>query len=241
MKRTLWEGGVRANGFVAGAGVRRTGYVSDALLHAVDIPVSLLGLAKNGLEADPLDSSQWAATLHEPPLELGDGVDAWSTLATGTASPRTEIIHEAHPTSPGMHGKDDGNGQAIRVGDFKLIYEKGPEWHGPPNDLWYDSFSEPHKYSHTVNCGGPPPANSSEDYCNPDRLPCLFDVCNDPCEFKDLSKRMPSKLQELLGRLKVYQRTAVPVSFHNLNGTDCSNPDPALHPDWNSTWMPLCK
>ena len=35
-----------------------------------------------------------------------------------------------------MNGTDDGNGQAIRVGDFKLIYEKGPEWHGPPNDLW---------------------------------------------------------------------------------------------------------
>ena len=39
-----------------------------------------------------------------------------------------------------MNGTDDGNGQAIRVGDFKLIYEKGPEWskwHGRPNDLWY--------------------------------------------------------------------------------------------------------
>ena len=34
---------------------------------------------------------------------------------------RTEIIHEAHPSAG-----DDGNGQAIRVGDYKLILEKGP-------------------------------------------------------------------------------------------------------------------
>ena len=42
MKRTLWEGGVRANGFVSGAGLKKSGYTSDALLHAVDIPISLL-------------------------------------------------------------------------------------------------------------------------------------------------------------------------------------------------------
>ena len=66
------------------------------MLHAVDIPVSLLALARNGLRADP-SSPAWRGvqTSYEPPLELGDGLDAWATLATGAASPRTEIIHEA--------------------------------------------------------------------------------------------------------------------------------------------------
>ena len=181
MKRTLWEGGVRANGFVAGAGLRKTGYVSDALLHAVDLPVSLLSLATNGLEVDPADIERWVSPALTPALELGDGLDAWSCIATGAASPRTEVIHEAHPT--GVRDADDGNGQAIRVGDYKLIYEKGPEWHGPPNDLWYESYSDPHKYSHTIACG-PPPNSSAPDYCHPDRLPCLFNIVQDPCEYK---------------------------------------------------------
>ena len=183
MKRTLWEGGVRANGFVTGAGIKKTGYSSTALLHAVDIPISLLAFARNGLHANPQDTLSWKRMVHQPPLELGDGLDAWNTIATGADSPRTEVIHEAHPTGPGMHGKDDGNGQAIRVGRFKLIVEKGPEWHGPPNDLWYSSFSEPHKYTHTINCG-PAPNTSAPDYCHPEKLPCLFDIENDPCEYK---------------------------------------------------------
>jgi len=239
MKRTLWEGGVRANGFVSGAGLKKSGYTSDALLHAVDIPISLLALATNGLEADPSDAASWKQTTHEPPLELGDGLDAWRTLATGAKSPRTEIIHEAHPTGPQMNGTDDGNGQAIRVGDFKLIYEKGPEWHGPPNDLWYESFSEPLNYTHTVKCG-PIPSSTSEDYCHPDKLPCLFNVKEDPCEYKDLSRSMPHKVHQLIARLRVYQRTSVSVNFHKLVGTNCTSADPSKHPEWNNTWMPNC-
>ena len=120
MKRTLWEGGLRGSAFVAGAGIAKKGYVrapspprlrlsapepsptnspnqvSDAMLHAVDLPVSLLALARNGLRRDPT-SPAWrrVEATYEPPLELGDGLDAWATLATGAASPRTEIIHEA--------------------------------------------------------------------------------------------------------------------------------------------------
>jgi hypothetical protein len=249
MKRTLWEGGVRGNGFVHGAGLTKTGYVSEALLHAVDIPISLLAVAANGVGADPTNNTQWrdwrvilqeaeesgvgmgmgmgagvgvGVGMGEPPMQLGDGMDAWAALATGAASPRTEVIHEAHPTGPGMKGTDDGNGQALRVGDYKLIFEKGPEWHGPPNDFWYESYSEPGLYSHTELChpigtkGGeylPPPANTSADYCDPAKLPCLFNVKEDPCEYHDLSKTMPQKVKEMTTRLAAYQATAVPVSF----------------------------
>ena len=132
MKRTLWEGGVRATAFITGAGLRKTGYVSHAMLHVTDIPISLLALALNGLDADPTDKASWKdwhelVGKEEPRFQLGDGVDTFATLATGEASPRTEIIHEAHQA-----GHEDGNGQAIRVGDLKLIFEKGPMWHGEP-------------------------------------------------------------------------------------------------------------
>lgn len=275
MKRTLWEGGVRGDGFVWGAGLKKTGYVSKAMLHATDLPISLLAVATNGLDLDPASEawrdwqellpavhsvttdgqsaavdlstapfpSAFVSTSAEPPFQLGDGLDCWAAISTGSASPRTEIIHEAHPTAAGMHGKDDGNGQALRMGDMKLVFEKGPMWHGPPNDLWYDSYSEPEKYSHSITCGASgntPPSNTTADYCHPDRLPCLFNVTADPCEYHDLSKAMPDQMAKMIARLRDYQATAVPKDFHHLVGVNCSDPDPSKHPEWNNSWMPFC-
>ena len=138
-------------------------------------------------------------------------------LATTAASPRKEVIHEAHP-----HGrKDDGNGQALRVGDFKVVFEKGPMWStlgsrpadqnggGPKNtssqnDWWFPSGSNPERYTHVVTCGLTPAADAA-DFCDPAHLPCLFNVATDPCEYHDLSKTMPAKLKELVTRLADYQ------------------------------------
>ena len=246
MKRTLWEGGVRANGFITGAGLKKTRYVSDVLLHATDIPVSLLSVAANGLDADPTSESWVDASVHpalleamrergEPPMQLGDGIDNWKALATGAVSARTEVIHESHPA-----GTDDGNGQAIRVGDFKLIFEKGPMWHGPPNDLWYDSGSNPASYNHTLDCGGKPPLPNATGYCDPDKLPCLFNVRDDPCEFFDLSSQHPDVVQRLKKRLADYQATSVPVDFHKLQGANCTASSPKAHKAWNNSWQPFC-
>lgn len=240
MKRTLWEGGVRAVGLVAGAGLQKKGYVSNELYHAVDWMPSLLSFAVNGINADPAGAEwvPWTSVLaeKEPPFQLGDGIDAWRSISTGSASPRTEIIHEAHNTTG--DGKDDGNGQAIRVGDFKLIFEKGPMWHGPPNDLWYESGSDPSKYTHVIDCGGSPPKASAADYCDPKKLPCLFNIREDPCEYHDLSKSMPQKVSELQARLLEYQRTSVPVGFHNLPG--CSADPKKVAKKNHNTWMPFC-
>lgn len=87
--------------------------------------------------------------------------------------------------------------QALRVGDFKLILEKGPMWStlasrpagqtggGPANssglnDWWFPSGSNPDKYKHVVTCG-PTPSPDAEDFCHPEKLPCLFNVVKDPC------------------------------------------------------------
>jgi hypothetical protein len=234
--------------FAHGAGLRKTGYTNEAMVHACDVPESLLALAANGLEADPADAEAWigwrqhpalaAAAAAEPPFELGDGLDNWAALSTGADSARSEMIHEAHPATA---GGDDGNGQAIRVGDYKLITEKGPMWHGPPNDEWYESGSNPAQYSHTVSCGGPPPAAGAAGYCDPAALPCLFNVKEDPCEFKDLSKALPDVVARLTVRLAAYQATAVQKGFHQLKGLECSAPSPKDHPEWGGFWQPNCK
>jgi len=237
MKRTLWEGGVRGVGLISGAGLKKIGYVSEQMYHAVDWMPSLLSLAVNGLDRDPASDSWISWTVmtghNEPEWQLGDGIDVWRSLATGSASPRTEIVHEAHSTS------DDGIGQAIRIGDFKLIVAKGPEWHGPPNDLWYESGSDPSNYSHVIDCGGPAPRETEADYCHPDKLPCLFNIKEDPCEFHDLSSKMPNKVKVMIERLRDYQITAVPTTFHELPSCSVSA-NPKFHPDFNGTWMPYC-
>jgi len=232
-KRTLWEGGLRGVGLVAGAGLQKKGYVNHELFHAVDWMPSLLSLAVNGLDADPTAPGwkPWSTILAngEPPFQLGDGVDAWHSLSTGSPSPRTEIIHESHPT-----GNDDGHGQAVRVGDFKLILKKSPGW--TAGDSWYESGSDPSKYTNVIDCGGPPPKASAPDYC--DSFPCLFNIRQDPCEYHDLSKSMPDKVAQLKQTLQKYQRTSVPDSFHVLPG--CSTKPNLVAIKNNNTWMPWC-
>jgi hypothetical protein len=180
-------------GFITGAGITAAGRTSTQLHASTDWMPSLLSLALNGVGA-PIGGAgvqqqqqqqqqqqhDWRELVRQsgdPPFELGDGLDCWAALAHNATTPRTEVIHEAHPPAgPDVSGAtDDGNGQALRVGDFKLILEKGPMWHGPPNDLWYESGSNPSRYQHVVQCG-PPPPETAPDYCHPEKLPCLFNI-----------------------------------------------------------------
>ncbi len=233
MKRTLWQGGVRAVGFIHGAGIEQAGYVNGGLMHATDWFPTVLSAAAEGhqVSADQVsaDPRAWQDLMdrNDPPFVLGDGVNVWPMLSQGAPSPRTEVLLEAHPVG----GKDDGNGQAIVVGDLKLILEKGPMWHGPPNDLWYTSGSNPQLYNHTVKCapapqgGGPLP-------------PCMFNVTADPCEYHNLIDERPEDYQRLLGRLNVYQKTAVVKGFHKL--PMCAHPSSPLKQPVDGTWMPVC-
>lgn len=234
MKRTLWQGGVRASGFVHGAGLRKTGYVSQGLMHAADWFPTLLSAAKQAYTAAGTSTAQddWRSLMQfgeggEPEWQLGDGVDVWDMLSRGTPSPRSEVLIEAHPQG---QGTDDGNGQAIIVGELKLILEKGPQWHGPPNDLWYASGSNPELYNHTLQCGAAPVKGPLP--------PCLFNLTADPCEYQDLKDVLPEAFAELRQRLAAYQATAVPASFHQL--PMCNHPTSPLKEPVNGTWMPVC-
>ena len=60
----------------------------------------------------------------EPPFLLGDGMNLWPYISGAIGnSTRTEMVHEAH-----THGSTDGNGNALRVGDWKIVLRTGGQW-----------------------------------------------------------------------------------------------------------------
>lgn len=183
MKRTLFEGGVRGVGLISGAGLAKkgAGVVLDGFFHAADWMPSLLAVATASLPG--LSWSEVAKVRRgkgnpsgEPSFELGDGINLWGYLSGAEAeSSRKEIVHEAH-----KRGSTDGNGNALRVGDWKIVIRTGGQWsvgsHLGTNDGWYggpassDSETGPYGVSigradeeWMVKCP-PPPQNVTDGY-----------------------------------------------------------------------------
>lgn len=94
-KGTLFEGGVRAAGFIAGGLIGQgSGRRNSELIHAADWLPTLAALA--GAES---------------PEDL-DGFDVWSAIIDGKSSPRKEILHNIDPTN---------GAAALRIGNFKYM------------------------------------------------------------------------------------------------------------------------
>jgi arylsulfatase A-like enzyme len=95
-KGTLYEGGTRVVALANWPGHIKPGSVVDQPMHLVDMYPTLAGLA--------------GATLAKcKPL---DGMDVWSTIATGEPSPRHEIVYNIGPFFA-----------ALRQGDWKLVWK----------------------------------------------------------------------------------------------------------------------
>ncbi len=94
-KGSLYEGGTRVCALANWPGQIEAGIKVDSMIHVADMYPTLCKLA--GAKSNP-----------EKPL---DGIDVWSTIAHGTASPRNEIIYNVEPFRAG-----------IRSGDWKLIW-----------------------------------------------------------------------------------------------------------------------
>tara|TARA_B110000208_G_scaffold30174_1_gene39722 strand:+ start:131 stop:1486 length:1356 start_codon:yes stop_codon:yes gene_type:complete len=135
MKRTLFEGGLRGVGLVHGAGLMQhaIGTTAAEFVHATDWFHTLLRLAIQGVAKSAAGTGRakdYATQVralfpsNEPKFELGDGMDVWDYLSGAMSeSPRLEMIHEAHPQT--AEGKTDGNGEALRVGDLKIVIRSG--------------------------------------------------------------------------------------------------------------------
>lgn len=90
-KNTLWQGGVRVDGIIAGAGVTQPpGTVLREHVHASDWLPSLVTIAAG---------QPWTAFIpaDEPPYLYGDGMDVSATLLHGEPSPREWVLLETHP------------------------------------------------------------------------------------------------------------------------------------------------
>eukprot|EP01060_Flectonema_neradi_P001712 TRINITY_DN11040_c0_g1_i1.p1 TRINITY_DN11040_c0_g1~~TRINITY_DN11040_c0_g1_i1.p1 ORF type:complete len:535 (+),score=111.64 TRINITY_DN11040_c0_g1_i1:62-1666(+) len=200
-KATNWEGGVRGLGFVRGTNNNKAplpkGVTSMNLMHTSDwLPTLVNGVAN-------------ASTSRCKPL---DGHNQWSTLMGLTNTTRRSIMHNV--PSSGLQG-------AIRVGDFKLLFEGMQTMAGmrqtPPPGMEHrpgDVVPHPVKVDNTSVW--------------------VFNVIDDPTESVNLAAN--STLYEALkSEFLEYQKTAVPdLSFTN---TFDPTSKPTLRAD--QTWGPF--
>ncbi|XP_033127696.1 arylsulfatase B-like [Anneissia japonica] len=213
MKGTLWEGGIRAVGFVHSRLIPKSvrGTVNRHLAHVSDwFPTIVEGIAKGKYRgAKPLD-----------------GYNIWESIKQNKPSPRKEILHNIDslraPIPPtGRWNKrsiqkifDISQRAAIRSGHWKLITGTNNRygWYAPPG-------------AHQ---------KSVIPVRNPGKVLWLFNITADPYEKRDLSTKHPDVVIKLLTKLAKYNKTAVHVKY--------PPPDPAADPSKHGgIWEPWAK
>ncbi|XP_077994252.1 arylsulfatase J-like [Glandiceps talaboti] len=219
LKDTLWEGGMRAAGFVHSPLLARSGIVLEDLVHVCDWLPTVYTVA--------------GGNVTDLPANL-DGYNVWETLSKGVPSPRTEILHNIDPISQIA---------ALRVGNYKIILGESykGEWDGwyKPEQVTQDqdtslSVSQVSDFRRSVVHCGVKPSNASTN-CQPAKTPCLFNIKNDPCEYNNVADKYPEILKDLLLRLDQYNMTAVPPWFPPND----PQANPNLHGGVWSPWITL--
>ncbi|XP_011677551.2 arylsulfatase B [Strongylocentrotus purpuratus] len=210
-KTTLWEGGVRAVGFVTSPllSERMKGTVSRELIDISDwYPTLIEGVAGWTLSGTKLD-----------------GYNIWETLRSGKPSARVELLHNIDPliTPPSTWPNDSiaaahnsfstRTYAALRYKDWKIV-----TGYQSINNGWYS------------------PAESSEQSVASEILPgksvWLFNITRDPREFHDLSNQEPAIVNFLLERLESYQSGASPVLYPDID----TKANPAGHGGIWDSW-----
>ncbi|XP_035668426.1 arylsulfatase B-like isoform X1 [Branchiostoma floridae] len=204
-KNTLWEGGIRGVCFVTSNLLERKGTKSDALIHISDWFPTLIYLSHG-------------STHDTKPL---DGFDVWDSISTGAKSPREEILLNIDPLKCKMGftcASGGGNFNtltyaAIRSRDWKLL----------------TGFQDQGGWKHRKTSGN----HFEKPTDSPNKHLWLFNIKNDPQERTDLSEKYPDVVQDLLMKLKTYNRTAVPPFWPPRD----LRANPALHGDVFGPWL----
>ena len=144
-----------------------------------------------------------------------DGVNQWASISENKPSLRTEILHNIDPIDK-FWGTPDGyshcRNAALRRGDWKLLLGC------PGNGDWVPAAET---------------GRSTQSSCNQHTINSvfLFNVTNDPEERHEISEQHPDVVRDLLGRVEMYNCTAVPARFPepDLNSKPCRH---------NGVWVP---
>ena len=202
-KNTLWSGGTRLLGAVAGPGVP-AGVTLPAYVHATDWLPTLVSMATGGQ-----DFRKWAPP-DEPPYEDGDGIDLWQTIASGGQGPaqRDWLLLETHANATYLT-----HGDALIVNGMKLL-SLGPTAPSDENGWWPPDGQDSASTPYTVRCAGPGGAPTAGAAPAPKACvfpkACLFNLTADPCEYKDVSAEHPQLVAQLQARLAGY-RSVPPI------------------------------
>ncbi len=213
-KNKLWEGGTRAAAFVWSPLFKKSGYVSNHMMHVTDWLPTLFHMAAGMGHRCELENEQI------------DGIDMWEALSSNAeASPRKEFVYNIDPTPRKRY--HPGPSHAIRVGDMKLTFgDRQSGWGSPPGLTTDDPIPEhllrspkleeiliglgrQEVTSHpvVVHCGDKP---SDASYnCQVNRSPCLYNITADPCEYRNLAGSLPQTLADLQHKLQQYQDSMV--------------------------------
>ncbi|XP_077862241.1 arylsulfatase B-like [Saccoglossus kowalevskii] len=193
-KKSNWEGGVRAVGFV----------YSDLL------PLDVRGTENNGL----MHITDWFPTLVK--LGGGDplgekplyGVCQWDMIRGLSQSPRNDVLIALDTTDKthvnGMNhfwnnGFDITTRAALKMGKWKLL---------TGNNRARSSWMKPPKFHH-------PAVEITEDNFDRQRMVRLYDLAVDPFETTDVSESKENRgiVKEMLGKLEEYANRAVPAQM----------------------------
>ena len=197
-KNTIWEGGTRIVGAIAGPGIPSTGAVTYGKIHVTDWLPTLVSMASG---------KDWRTFIpaEEPQYELGDGMDVWPLLSGAGPSPRQWLLYECHP-----NGSSLVHGNAFAFGSMKII--KNPGNPHDENGNFPPPGQDPASVDYLLQCGGklPPRAGPAADPNQCSDEYCLFNITADPCEYHNLAAEHPDIVADLVSKLAKYQATAVP-------------------------------
>ncbi|KFM82794.1 Arylsulfatase J, partial [Stegodyphus mimosarum] len=239
-KFQLWEGGVRSLCVVWSPLLKlKTPRISMQLMHIVDWLPTFYQLAGGDIS------------------DLGDidGMDMWPVLVDEKKpSPREEVLLNIDPV--------DQVG-ALRKGDMKLLVSwtelNGSEWYGPSGleesnvtssidewvwkngslikDLlteskqWLLTENDTWRQDATIICGENFLPVSGR--CDFSEGPCLYNITDDPCEYKNVARLYPDIVESLLDRLRELNATSLPLQPKEIDPLG----NPMCHNFAHVPWM----
>ncbi|KAK8797304.1 hypothetical protein WA158_004512 [Blastocystis sp. Blastoise] len=222
-KHSLYEGGVRITGALAGNLVKqKAGTVYNGYIHTADLLPTLLEAVGVDVHRNSTDDMTYITIEnHKHVLDL-DGYSLWNDLVDTQEGVRDEIILNMDTT--GFNGPMGG----IIYKEWKLLVgDTGCPYSWQLEDMTIEKAQDLNKKATT---GRQRELLKSMNYSEESRLQ-LFNVKEDPTEHNECMTDHPDVVEELLARLVRYMKTYVNpyVPSTDPNGA------PSKH---NNTWVP---